>query len=631
MQLLERAEALPRGPGVYLFKGEAGRVLYIGKAKDLRARVRQYLAGGDGRPRIPALMERVEDVDVLITDSVKDALLLENELIKRHKPPFNVRLRDDKQYLGLRIDPNEQWPRVTPVRKRRRDGAWYFGPYTSSSALKEVLSNLRRIFPLRSCRDAVFRDYRRRGRPCIEYEMKRCVAPCVDLTEASHYKALVESTRLFLRGQGEVLIREMQARMDSASVNEDFEEAARLRDSIAAVEATVEKQQIIGALGAERDVFALVRRGGEVEIQALHVRDGRVVGAEGHGFSQVRVEDADVMGSFLGQYYGGAVEREVPRELLVSALPDEGEGVEAALCERAGRRVSIRAPKRGGPRKLLEMAAKNAELALLTRLAEKKSIDAALRKIKEACGLRRLPRRIECYDVSNLQGTLAVASRVVFQDGEAVKPEYRRYRIKDALAGDDYDCLREVLRRRVARAQTQPLPDLLMVDGGRGQVAVAQAVLGDAAVEIDLLGIAKEREGEGPRARVRRSGGLKAERLFRPGRANPILLGSGSRALLLLQRIRDESHRFAIAFQRDLRSKLTVASILEELPGIGPVKRRALLRQLGSVRAIREASTEVLRSVPGISSADAATLRSFFDAINETTESKGPGDLPDAG
>jgi len=614
MKLESRVDALPGDPGVYLFKGANGRVLYVGKAQSLRARVRQYLAGGDGRPRIPALMERVEDVDVLVTPTIKDALLLENELIKRHKPPFNVRLRDDKQYLGLRIDPSEDWPRVTTVRKRRRDGAWYFGPYTSSVALKDVLSNLRRIFPLRSCRDAVFRDYRRRGRPCIEYEMKRCVAPCVDLADADHYRGLVEGTRLFLRGRGEELIGDLRARMNEAAEVEDFEEAARLRNRIAAVEETVEDQQIVGGLGAERDVFALAREGGEAEVQVLHVRDGRVVGAEGFSFSNVKLDAGDVMSSFLGQYYGGDTDREIPRELLVSSLPDTGDGIETGLAERAGRGVAVRQPARGSPRRLLELAAKNAQGALERRLAEKGSIEAALEEIRDRCSLSVMPRRIECYDVSNLQGSLAVASRVVFEDGEPQKRDYRKYRIREAMGGDDYDCLREVLRRRVARSAREPLPDLLMVDGGRGQVAVVAAILRDKGHDVDLLGIAKERAMDSPQPRVRRSGGLKAERLYRPGRSNPIRLSPSSRGLLLLQRVRDESHRFAISFQRDLRSKLGLASVLEEIPGIGPGKRRALLKYLGSMRAVREASVEALVAVPGISEKDAETLRLFFDA-----------------
>ncbi len=285
MDLDERVESLPTGPGVYLFKSRRGTVLYVGKAQNLRQRVRQYVSGGDGRIRIPALMERVADVDVLVTSTVKDALLLENELIKQHKPTFNVRLRDDKQYLALRLDERETWPRLTMVRRFRQDGARYFGPYTSSVALKEAISNLRRIFPLRSCSDAVFKDYRRRGRPCIEFEMKRCVAPCCDLTDAESYGALVRGTRLFLGGRSKELVAELSERMERAASAERFEEAARLRDRIAAVERTVERQQIVAKRPVDRDVFGLARRGGEVEVQVLHVREGRVGGTRSYGFS----------------------------------------------------------------------------------------------------------------------------------------------------------------------------------------------------------------------------------------------------------------------------------------------------------------------------------------------------------
>jgi len=612
-RLAERADALPAEPGVYLFKGARGKVLYVGKAQSLRARVRQYTSGGDGRLRIPALMDRAEDVEVVVTPTVKDALLLENELIKQHRPPFNVRLRDDKQYLALRLDPEETWPRLTMVRRFRKDGAQYFGPYTSSVSLKEALSNLRRIFPLRSCSDAVFRDYERRGRPCIEYEMKRCAGPCVGRVEPEAYRELVEGTTLFLSGRSDQLVETLKREMLEASGAERFEEAAVLRNRIAAVERTVERQQIVVEKPVERDVFGLARRGGEVEVQVLHVREGRVVATQGFGFSDVRLDDGEVMGSFLGQYYGEEGRR-IPREILCSAVFEDDGGLPALLEEQAGTRVAIRTPQRGPARKLAEIAAGNAEFSLAQRLDARESVEAALAEIRERCGLRRLPSRIECYDVSNLHGTLAVASRVVFEDGKPSKKDYRRYRIREAAAGDDYACLREVLSRRIARAESDPLPDLLMVDGGRGQLAVATAALADAGVELDALGLSKERDEDGPSPRVRRGGGLKAERLYRPGRSNPILLYPGSRGLLLLQRVRDESHRFAIEFQRQLRSKANFTSILEELPGIGPTKRRALLRELGSLRAVREASEAALRRVSGISTRDAARIHGFFAA-----------------
>ncbi len=637
MSLEEQVEALPVEPGVYLFKSARGSVLYVGKAQNLRSRVRQYVSGGDGRIRIPALVDRAESVEVLVTGNVKEALLLENELIKQHRPPFNVRLRDDKQYLALRIDESETWPRVTMVRRFRKDGAQYFGPYTSSVALKSSLSKLRRLFPLRSCTDGTFKDYARRGRPCIEYEMKRCLGPCCDLTDAEAYAEQVRGTILFLRGKSRELMESIEREMAEASSEERFEDAARLRDRIQAVERTIESQQIVTEAGGDRDVFALAREGGEVEVQVLHVREGRVIGARDFGFSNVRLDDGDVMGSFLGQFYGSGEGHAPPREILTSVdFEDEG-ALESLWRERFERAVQVRRAQRGVGRKLLEIAERNAALSLSTRLAARESVETALDELEERCGLGRRPSRIECYDVSNLQGTLAVASRVVFADGQPIKKDYRRYRIREADAGDDYGCLREVLDRRLRRVGSEPLPDLLMVDGGRGQVGVVSAALADAELEVDVLGISKERDEESPGLRVKRSGGLKAERLFRPGRRNPILLSPSSRGLLLLQRIRDESHRFAIEFQRELRSKRNLTSILEELPGIGPGKRRALLRHFGSLRGVRHASLEALAAVPGLSRRDAERVHGFFEALEapeaapELPEGEAaPADLPAA-
>jgi excinuclease ABC subunit C len=613
--LEERVEGLPTTPGVYLFKSAKDRVLYVGKAQNLRARVRSYLGGGDGRIQVPNLVRRTADVAVLVTPSVKEALLLENELIKQHKPPFNVRLRDDKQYLGLRLDLREQWPRLRMVRRFERDGALYFGPYTSSTALHQSLSQLRRIFPLRSCSDGVFKDYARRGRPCIEYEMKRCPAPCVGWVAPEAYRELLAGTELFLRGRSEELASRLRERMEAASAEERYEEAARLRDRLAAIEETVLRQQIVTDRFVARDVFGLARRGGELQIQVLHVREGRVIGASEHAFSEVDLDDAEVLASFLGQYYAGDAERQVPAEVLASAEPADDGALEALLSERAGRRVTVRVPQRGAGLELLELAVKNAELALARRIEARESVDAAAAELAAALGLALPPRRIECYDVSNLAGTLAVASRVVFQDGQPVKADYRRYRVREAAAGDDLACLREVLARRLARREQEPLPDLWMVDGGRGQLAVATALLADAGLALDHVGIAKERDLESPSPRVKRSGGLKAERIFLPKRLNPVLLPPSSRGLLLLQRVRDEAHRFAIEFQRDLRRRAGLTSILEEIPGIGPGKRKSLLRALGSLKRVREAPLEELAAVPGVSPKDAEAIRHFFAAL----------------
>jgi excinuclease ABC subunit C len=635
VSLAERVDALPAEPGVYLLKSARGRVLYVGKAQNLRARVRSYVQGGDGRVRMPVLVERVAYVDVLVTPSVKDALLLENELIKQHRPPFNVRLRDDKQYLALRLDPREAWPRLRMVRRFQRDGARYFGPYTSSVAMRQAISNLRRVLPLRSCSDPVFRDYQRRGRPCIEHEMHRCAAPCVGRIGTAEYAELVQGTELFLRGRSAELLDLLRGRMREAAAAERFEEAARLRDRIAAVEATVERQQIVSERLVDRDVFGLARDGGEVEVQVLHVREGRVVGTDQFGFADVRLDDGEVVGSFLGQYYAGDAERPVPGEILTDApVRDEG-ALEAWLAERAGRRVAVRSPQRGAARELVALAVRNAELSLRARLEARESVEAAAEELRERLGLARAPRRIECYDVSNLGGTLAVASRVVFEDGQPCRADYRRYRMREAAAGDDLACMREVMARRLARLAKEPLPDLLLVDGGKGQLGVVSALLRDAGLALDHAGLAKERDATSRGPRVRRSGGLKAEKVFVPGRKDAVLLPPSSRGLLLLQRVRDEAHRFAVEFQRALRRKVGMTSILEELPGVGPGKRRALLRHLGSLRAVREASLETLAGVPGLSDRDAARIHGFFRALGAAEPAPGGGepepDAPGAG
>jgi excinuclease ABC subunit C len=618
--LEERVDALPQAPGVYLLKSARGKVLYVGKAQNLRSRVRQYFAGGDGRVQVPNLMERVGDVSVLLTESVKNALLLENELIKQHKPPFNVRLRDDKQYLALRLDRREAWPRLTQVRRFAKDGALYFGPYASATNLRASLNQLRRLFPLRSCSDAVFRDYARRGRPCIEHEMKRCPAPCVERVTPEAYRELLDGTELFLRGRSGELSELLRERMAGAAAEERFEEAAQLRDRIDAIAETVTRQQIVSERAQDRDVIALARRGGEVQLQVLHVREGRVIGASEHAFSGVEIPDEDVMASFLAQLYAGEAAGAAPAELLVSVAPADEGALAAWLGERTGAAVDVRVPQRGAPRELCDLALRNAEGALERRLAARESIDGALAELQEKLGLARLPRRIECYDVSNLAGTLAVASRVVFEDGQPDKNAYRRYRIQDAPAGDDLACMREVLTRRLEKLEKEPLPDLWMLDGGRGQLKVATTLLRDRSLTLDHIGLAKERDAESSSARVKRSGGLKAERVFLPERVNPVLLLPSSRGLLLLQRIRDEAHRFAIEFQRNLRRRAGMLSVLEEIPGIGPTKRRALLRELGALKRVREASVEQLAAVPGVARPDAERIHAFFRALEGVTE-----------
>ena len=475
-------------------------MLYVGKAQNLRTRVRSYFSGGDGRVQVPKLVRRVADVGVLATPTVKDALLLENELIKQHKPPFNVRLRDDKQYLALRLDLDAEWPRLTMVRRFKRDGAQYFGPFTSSVAMRDSLYNLRRIFPLRTCSDGTFKDYARRGRPCIEYEMKRCPGPCVDAVTPEDYRELLRGTELFLRGRSEELVTTLRDRMQAASAEQRYEEAAKLRDRIQSVEATVERQQIVTERPVDRDVFGLARKGGEVQIQALHVREGRVIGASEHAFSRVELDDAEVLASFLAQFYAGETERPIPAEVLGSVeLADEG-ALEAWLSERAERRVSVRRPQRAAPRELVQLATGNAEGALARRLDARESVEEALRELQERLGLSELPRRIECYDISNLAGTLAVASRVTLR--RRTSPSRRRATgaIGSAkpAAGDDLRlpargaAAADRVKRVETRAAARPADGRRRSRSGRGRGGGAAATPSPRG--RSLIGLSKERE-----------------------------------------------------------------------------------------------------------------------------------------
>ncbi|MCE2390476.1 MAG: excinuclease ABC subunit UvrC [Proteobacteria bacterium] len=617
-KLRERVAGLPDDPGVYLFRDARGSVLYVGKAQNLRARVRSYLVpGGDGRIRMHLLVPRIADVEVVATSSVKEALLLENELIKRHKPRFNVRLRDDKNYLALRIDPREELARFTETRKFARDGALHFGPYTSSQALHQTLSSLQRLFPLRTCSDGVFKNYRRRGRPCLEHSLGRCAAPCCDRIEPEAYAELVRGAVLFLKGRGEDVVAGLEERMREAAEAERFEEAAKLRDRIRAIESTIERQAMVSTQFADRDVLGLAREANQVDVQVLHVRQGKLMGGNAYSFRDVRIDDAAVLESFVSQFYSG--DRDIPSEILLPLEIEAAEELASVWRERAGRSVRVARPRRGEGRRLLEMAQRNAALSLAERTRREQTRDELLDTLRSALRLDDRPEKIECYDVSHLQGALTVASRVVFVNATPHKDGYRRYKLREAAAGDDYGAMREVLRRRLTRLDSDPAPDLLLLDGGKGQLGAVRGVLRDLEIEgISLASLAKQRDPESPSSRVLRHAGPKRERVFLDGVKDPLLLAPSDPALLLLQRVRDESHRFAIAYHRELRRKTQFRSILDELPGIGPVKRRSLLRHLGSLERIRAAGEDQLAAVPKLTRADAALIHRFFRGDAET-------------
>jgi excinuclease ABC subunit C len=597
MDLEAKLALMPAQPGVYLMKDREGAVLYVGKAKNLRSRVRSYFRkSGDGRYRMQFLIPNVEDIEFLVTDTEKEALILENTLIKQHKPRFNVNFRDDKAYVNLRLDPRERYPRLTVVRRPARDGALYFGPYASSQAVRETLRTLSRIFPLRLCTDHVFNA---RTRPCLYYQIHRCSAPCVPgYVTDEEYRAIVEQTALFLRGRDEELLKMLYAQMHEASAALRFEEAGRLYRRIRAIERTLERQKVTSAQDRDQDVFGFFREADQVEIQRLTVRGGKLLGGKSDLFSGQLSSDAEILESYINQYYADG--HEIPEEILLPFELEGRDGLAELLGERRGKRVSVLVPERGEKRGLVAMANKNAELSFRARRERERSQQALLQQLQERLHLRNFPRRIECFDMSNIQGANPVGAMVVFTDGEPDKARYRKFQVKTVRGPDDFASMYEVLSRRYARAlEEDDLPDLVVVDGGKGQLNIAQAVLWELGIEgPDLISIAKSRLKPQPgNADKRRTD----ERLFLPGRKNPVILPANSPALFLLQRMRDEAHRFAITYHKARRAKATVHSALDDLPGIGPKRRRALLQHFGSVRALAEASPEAIQAVAMVS------------------------------
>ncbi len=616
MSIEEKLHSVPADPGVYLMKDRDDRIIYVGKAKSLRPRVRGYFRKGTGdtRASVRFLVKRVADLDWFVTGTEKEALILENNLIKKHRPRYNIKLRDAKTYIGLRLNVQDPLPRLTTTRRVKHDGSLYFGPYTSSQLMRETVNLIQKIFPIRSCSDAVFRQYRRSGRPCIEHQMKRCAAPCCDYIDQARHGELVKGVIYFLRGQNKELLGDLRVKMKAVSKAEDYEQAAVLRDRIGAIEATIERQRVVSGKETDRDVFGLAREENQVEVQLLFVRRGKLIGGANYPLRGVQLDDGEALSSFVSQYY--ARDRVVPDEVLLP-MPVEGAGALAEfLKEESGRRVRVFAPKRGEAASLVEMASANAQAALDKRLASHQAIDAALDELRERLRLRRRPERIECYDISNLQGKFAVGSCVAFNAGKPDTSRYKKFRIKGLDTPDDYRMMKEVLSRRFRRAEEEhALPHLLLLDGGKGQLGIALEVLRELEIDgVDVATVAKYAETTetgarvvGPRAMARTS-----EKVYIPNLKDPVRFPSNSSAMFLLQRIRDESHRFAIAYHKLLRRKITLLSALEEIPGIGTERRRLLLRRFGSLRRVREASEKALGEVPGITRETARAIRAFL-------------------
>jgi excinuclease ABC subunit C len=597
----------PRKPGVYLMKNLEGKILYIGKARDLRARVRAYLRGTDTRPMISFLMEKVRDIEFIVTCTEKEALILENNLIKTHHPRYNVDFRDDKAYFHIRIDPRDEYPRFQLFRRPKKDGARYFGPYPSSSAAKETLRFLQSIFPLRTCRD---RDFATRRRPCLEFDIGRCNAPCAGRVERVAYFRLVEESLSLLEGRGKALLANLRAGMEDASQNLRFEEAAALRDRIAAIEETIEKQRVESTIYRNRDIFGVCREGGLTQVCALFVRKGRVVGQKIFPLVRIGLEPAEILSSLIKQYYD--TDTDIPDEILIPAMLEDESVIREWLSEKRGRIVVLIVPQRGEGRDLLMAAERNAEQAFQQNRFREDNPEEALHLLAVKLRLKHDPQRIECFDISNIGGNHAVGSKVTFAGGRPDKTEYRRYKIKTVEGADDYAMMYEVLKRRFTGGKD--LPDLLMLDGGKGQVSVAQAVLKDLGITgVDIIGLAKERRVIPGRPQLHKSTITKdMDRIYLPGRKGPLYLTQWQVAYFLLQRIRDEAHRFAVTYHRKLKEKRDLRSLLDDIPGIGAERKKALLMAFGDIRHIRAAGTEDLQRVAGIGKETAAKIRDFL-------------------
>lgn len=600
---LERAKELPEAPGCYLMKDRSGDVVYVGKAKNLKNRVRSYFLEGttDYRAFVGLLAGVLSDIETVVTRSEKEALLLERELIRRHEPRFNVIWRDDKQYLCLRVDPTHEYPWVQVVRNMGRDGARYFGPFHSASAARQTLRVVNRHFQLRTCRDSVLYN---RSRPCLEYQIGRCPAPCVLEIDRSKYEESVDDVLMFLEGKGAELVRRLEERMWAASARQDYEVAAHYRDQKLAVQKTLEKQKVALPSLRDQDVFGTYREGEDICIAVLEVREGRIRNVGSQLVEGTSFADEELLESYLLQRYAAAPAPELPKEVVVPTDLFDAEALSEILSEHKGAKVRMIRPQRGERADLLRLAAENAEHGFHEKRRKSGALDRTLVGLKERLRLRKLPMRIECYDVSNLQSTEIVASRVTFLRAAPAKNLYRRYKVKQR-GQDDFGAMYDVLSRRFSRGlEEDDLPDLVVVDGGKGQLNVAKAVFGDLGVEgVDLVSLAKSRfEGDD------QSSDRSPERVFLPEAKDPIVLPQTSAELLLLARIRDEAHRFAVSFHRQRRAKQKLKSELESIPGVGPKRRKALLRQLGSMKRVREASVEELAGVPGIGPSAAARI-----------------------
>jgi excinuclease ABC subunit C len=599
----ERLRALSAGPGVYLMKSDAGEIIYVGKAASLRDRVRSYFGSPRSlEPKTRALVERIADFEVIRTDTPVEALILENELIKRHQPYYNIRLKDDKTYPYIKLT-SEPWPRVAITRRIAKDGARYFGPYASSGAAHQVIKVIDRIFDLRKCEEMP-------DRVCLYYHMHQCLAPCVGLADRPVYDRNVKEVALFLEGRADEIVTDRQRRMEEAAEELNFERAAELRDQIKAIEQVLQKQKIVSDKGTNADVLAVARGDGDAVVQVAFLRDGKLLGTQHFPLTGVGADDTPeaILGAFVPQFYEAAAL--VPPLLIAQVAPTDAEALTDWLRTRRGGAVQIVTPQRGDRKQLVEMVAKSAEENLeqsrVRWLSDEQKAVAAMTELQTSLNLPRWPRRIECFDNSNIQGTSPVSSMVVFEDGRPLKSAYKRFHVRTVVGADDFATMREVVRRRFKRAVEQVeaegeaqaatwtvMPDLVIIDGGKGQLAAALEVFAELnVINVPVVGLAKQ-----------------FEEIYLPDRPEPVMLPRDAQALYLVQRIRDEAHRFALTFHQHTRQKAALKSPLDDVPGVGPKRKKALIQHFGSVKRLRAAPIEEIAAVDGIGPALAQTIK----------------------
>jgi excinuclease ABC subunit C len=582
-----KLDKLPASPGVYVFHGADEQVLYVGKARSLRNRVRSYFQPGssDLRAFVSRLERELTDIETFVTHTDKEAALLENQLIKSHQPKYNVKLRDDKEYLSLRLDAKKPWPRLEVVRRPKPDGAQYFGPYHSATAARQTLRLVNRYFQLRTCTDT---EFRLRSRPCLQYQIKRCPGPCVLAIDENEYRAQVANVARFLDGRHDELVRDIDGRMKGASGELEYERAAVYRDQLRAVERAQEEQRVAGVQKSDQDVIGFHRQGDQVEIAVLSMRGGRLFSVRTLPLRRVAIPNDEMLGAFLRQHY--AERTSVPDEVLVPVTIEMSEALEELLSENRKRRVQIVEPKRGAKAKLLDLARENAEHAFEEKERAREDVEARLEELQRQLRLSLVPRRIECVDISHTGGEETVAVFVALQNGVPAKERYRSFRVKQVSGGDDYAAMYEVLMRRLRRGKNKEegweLPDLLVVDGGKGQLGVAVRAREDIGVpDLEIASVAK------PRVTV--AGEEEGDRVFRPGRKNAVPV-RGNSALSLLLLARDETHRASNSLRKKVGRKRRLRSELDGVPGVGPKTRGKLLRELGSLREVLAATEEQL-------------------------------------